>query len=232
MQRFLLISLSGLLIVGSLFVLLLQKPQSQNIPKLENPIDEMPIGFEAAKTSIRIVDENEQSSSPQTSDDRLIARLPSAAPKPTIKKPQKTLQRNISIELVRPLVERAGWMTTDDYTISLNNIEAPSPKDWCQGMSKPWPCGPLARTAMRKFIRGRTAICITQAQEDNNSNNIPRSAQCLVGGVDVAKWLVEQGWAIADAGSELEKSMAVARDKKKGLWRNGTEVNLVARPKG
>ena len=83
----------------------------------------------------------------------------------------------------------------------------------CGDGADAWPCGRLARAALRSFIHGRAIECEIPAGADA----IPNPARCLVGGDDISEWLVAQGWAKRGGGdyAEAEKT---AKDGKLGLF--------------
>ena len=76
-----------------------------------------------------------------------------------------------------------------------------------------WPCGRMARAALRSFIRGRAIECEMPAGADK----IPDPASCMVGGDDISEWLVAQGWA-KRSGDAFESEEKKAREAKLGLW--------------
>ncbi|MGQ7791153.1 thermonuclease family protein [Faunimonas sp. B44] len=112
-----------------------------------------------------------------------------------------------------PVVEAVGLLTTTDGAIRLAGIEAPSLDLECGEGNAAWPCGRMARTALRQFIRGRAIEC---APADSESGDIPER-RCTVGGADIAAWLVEHGWATAKA-DQYGPAGEQARSDGRGLW--------------
>jgi len=111
----------------------------------------------------------------------------------------------------KPLVASAALLVVRDREIRLAGILAPSAEQTC-GESN-WPCGLMARAALRRFIRGRAVECEVPA----GAEEIPDPAVCRVGGESLSEWLVAQGWAesAGDAYAGLESS---ARQDGLGLW--------------
>ncbi|WP_233493100.1 MULTISPECIES: thermonuclease family protein [unclassified Meiothermus] len=56
---------------------------------------------------------------------------------------------------------------------------------------KVWPCGRRTAFTLADFIGPRTVSC-TRRDTDRYGRMV---AVCLVGGVEINRWLVEQGWA-------------------------------------
>ena len=76
-----------------------------------------------------------------------------------------------------------------------------------------WPCGRLARAALRSFIHSRAIDC----EIPEGAAKIPDPATCFVGGENMSEWLVAQGWAkrSGDDFADVEKK---AKQAKLGLW--------------
>ncbi len=132
---------------------------------------------------------------------------PPAAEKPA--EPKKArLQR-----LFNPVVVSAGAIEAGDHAIRLAGISATTPDATCGDGANLWPCGRVARSALRSFIHGRAIACEVPA----GSDAIPDPAHCQVGGEDIAKWLVAQGWAKRDGGDYAEEADA-AKTMQLGLF--------------
>jgi endonuclease YncB( thermonuclease family) len=126
--------------------------------------------------------------------------------------PQKAAEARME-RLYNPVVAAAGVIRTGQRELQLGRIEAPAAEMSCGDGEAAWPCGRLARTALRRFVRGRAIECAVPA----GAEEIPDVAQCEVGGEDISAWLVAQGWAKAD-GDAYSKSEAEARAAGLGLW--------------
>lgn len=118
-----------------------------------------------------------------------------------------------SERLPRPVISAAGLVVAGKREIRLAGIQAPGPEQTCGDSASAWPCGRMARAAMRRFVRGRALECEVPAGADA----IPDPARCLVAGVDLSEWLVAQGWASAN-GPRYGAQESAARDSKRGLW--------------
>jgi endonuclease YncB( thermonuclease family) len=114
--------------------------------------------------------------------------------------------------LFNPLVTSAGVLKVREREINLAGVNAPHFEERC-GEGATWPCGRMARAALRRFIRGRAIECAVPA----GAEAIPDPASCSVAGVDLSRWLVAQGWA-KQANSDLAALERQARDGKRGMW--------------
>lgn len=110
-----------------------------------------------------------------------------------------------------PVIAAAGIVRIGDREIRLAGIEAPGAKASC-GTSA-WPCGAMARAALRRFIRGRALDCAVPA----GASEIPDDAVCSVAGENLSRWLVAQGWAEATDEAYIGIEIG-ARDDRLGMW--------------
>jgi endonuclease YncB( thermonuclease family) len=118
--------------------------------------------------------------------------------------------------LFNPVIESAGVIDIGARVIRIAGVAAPEADKRCGAGPGTWPCGRMARAALRRFIRGRAIECAVPAGADA----IPDSAQCFVAEEDIAEWLVAQGWAEPD-GEALADAGKRARAAKLGLWSDG-----------
>jgi endonuclease YncB( thermonuclease family) len=116
--------------------------------------------------------------------------------------------------IFNPVIESAGLIVAGDREIRLAGIDALEIDATC-GESA-WPCGTMARAALRRFIRGRAIECEVPA----GAAEIPDSAVCGVAGQDISEWLVGQGWAEATVADYIGIEMS-AREDGFGLWSAG-----------
>lgn len=135
-----------------------------------------------------------------------VAAREAEKPKP---QPQK------AATLPRPVAESAGVIAFGDRKLQLAGI-VPTPTDMiCKGPDgNEWPCGMLARTNFRLFLRLRSITC--DLKDANWSGTT--TASCKIGTQDLSKWLAENGWADADAGSPLVALGEKAKTQKKGVY--------------
>lgn len=168
-----------------------------------------------------------------TDDDAaLIARAtepaaaePAAAPSPPPSKnatasepapagtPPATADGKDSVELLRPTVENAGVLSFGKRRLQIAGIIATPADRSCGSEGKQWPCGMMAKTALRLFLRNRAIDCDlpSDAWEDM------ASAACRLGQQDIGTWLVVNGWAEAQPGSPLAAAGEKAKQAKEGI---------------
>jgi endonuclease YncB( thermonuclease family) len=130
---------------------------------------------------------------------------------PALAPPKERTER-----LFNPIVVAAGTIKVRNREIHLAGIAAPEFAKSCGKGATAWPCGRLARAALRSFIRGRAIECQIPA----GVSKIPDPATCVVGGDDISGWLVAQGWAKRN-GDAFQEAENKARDAKLGLWSEG-----------
>ena len=85
-------------------------------------------------------------------------------------------------------------------------------------VGRPWPCGRRAAFALADFIGQRTVAC--QVRERDRYGRAV--AVCHVGGAEVNRWLVAEGWALAylqHGGSVYLEAQRQAERARKGVWR-------------
>ncbi len=85
-----------------------------------------------------------------------------------------------------------------------------------------WPCGRVARHALRMFLRGRAIECYFPF----SMALVTVEAPCRVGATDLALWLVAGGWATADeeAPDDYRDAAAQARCTGAGMWRGRADA--------
>jgi len=116
--------------------------------------------------------------------------------------------------LHRPVVTAAGVFSYPMGELRLAGIEVLDPAESClDADGAAWPCGVIARTAFRNFLRGRPLSCVVPPGPWTE----PVVRECLVGRDDPAAWLVRRGWARAAAGSAYAALEDVARQDRAGL---------------
>lgn len=101
--------------------------------------------------------------------------------------------------------------------IRLGGIDAPSVDQLCLNTKgERWTCGVAARDALIKHTEGKPWLCRTRSI-DRRGRTV---ARCEVGGEDIQKWLVQNGWALAFVriSKDYEADEASAREAKAGMW--------------
>ena len=129
----------------------------------------------------------------------------------------------LSLALAQSLVGRASVVDGDTLEIHgvrirLWGIDAVESSQTClDAGGKPWPCGRQAAFALDDFLGQRTVRC-----ERRDTDRYGRVvAVCYVGGVEVNRWLVEQGWALAYVkygGSVYLDAQRQAQAARRGVW--------------
>lgn len=117
--------------------------------------------------------------------------------------------------LRHPVALSAGLIQFDgDRLLQLDGLVSQTADRTCDANGKSWPCGLVARTAFRNFLRARALLC-----------NVPKNGwqgtlttTCTVNSIDPAVWLAENGWAEASAGSPLETRVEAARQSRLGIF--------------
>ncbi|PCK77030.1 thermonuclease family protein [Rhizobium sophoriradicis] len=118
------------------------------------------------------------------------------------------------IELARPVAENAGMLSFGERRLQLAGI-VPTPADRiCGPASRQWPCGMIAKTALRQLLRNRSLTCDLETAEWKGM----ATAACRLGTQDLGTWLAENGWAEAAAGSPLDAIAEKARQAQKGIY--------------
>ncbi|EJC82433.1 hypothetical protein Rleg4DRAFT_4146 [Rhizobium leguminosarum bv. trifolii WSM2297] len=146
-----------------------------------------------------------ESAAPKPADIAQQATSADSAAKPAAKKP---------MELARPAVENAGMLSFGERRLQLAGI-VPTPADKiCGPTGRQWPCGMLAKTALRQLLRNRSIACDLETAEWKETV----TTACRLGTQDLGAWLVENGWAEAAAGSPLAWAAEKARQAGKGLY--------------
>jgi endonuclease YncB( thermonuclease family) len=114
--------------------------------------------------------------------------------------------------LYRPVAPAAGEIAADGYTVRLAGIKVtPADRTCSDEAGKQWPCGAMARTAFRAWMRGRAAAC------DVPSKPTGITTHCTLDGEDMALWLVRNGWA-ESAGGQYGDAETEAKREKKGMF--------------
>ncbi|MCW2307097.1 thermonuclease family protein [Rhodobium gokarnense] len=135
-------------------------------------------------------------------------RLPGPPPPLKPKRPKR---------FFRVVVSDAGTIDAGDVTIKIADVETPELNRMCTDANgKEWPCGLIARTALRRLIRIRAIECAPPAADDGATI----TTACKVGPLDIATWLVGRGWAKPTVDNpQLVKARDAAKAAKRGLWR-------------
>lgn len=140
--------------------------------------------------------------------ERVEARKPLSEPQP---EPQIA-----AAVLRRPVAVSAGLVAFEDgRTLQLEGLAPEKADRTCDDNGKSWPCGEVARTAFRNYLRARALVC----EVPKNGWQGTTTAHCVVGNDDPALWLAQNGWAEATtAGSPLSDAVDEARRGRVGFY--------------
>ena len=149
-----------------------------------------------------------------------VARVYMPPPAPTRRKPAT------SIRITQAGVKPDGSIVGDGGTVRLYGVAFPDPKKICRAASgESWPCGRRAYITLHNRIAAETVTCEPRASAD------PPAADCFVGDVNLAAWLLGQGLAglASDVADEtLVAAEAGARTAKLGVWAEPGEAAPVS----
>lgn len=135
------------------------------------------------------------------------------APRPPLSEPKET-PAAATIIYQRPVALAAGLLRSGNTTVQLKDIEPENAEKTCEANGRSWPCGMVARTAFRNFLRARALIC--DRPEENSEGTI--TTACKVGNENPAEWLVSNGWATPLPGTSLEAKAEAARSARLGFY--------------
>ncbi len=88
---------------------------------------------------------------------------------------------------------------------------------------RPWPCGRKAALALADFLGQRTVSC-TRKDTDRYGRMV---AVCTVGDVEINRWLVKEGWALAYleyGGQVYLDAQREAQGAKRSIWQGRFQV--------
>ena len=102
--------------------------------------------------------------------------------------------------------------------VRIAGVVAPGFAETCvDGAGKTWKCGARARAELARLIGGRAVACADLVEEDAATV----TARCRVGSHDLARWLIEQGWADPAPGADAPTLDGAAKAKAEGRGRFG-----------
>ncbi len=116
--------------------------------------------------------------------------------------------------LFRPVATAAGRIEAKGFTVALAGIEAIEPGETCASDGTTWPCGMRARSAFRGLLRGRAVTCVLPPEPDRAAIVAP----CQLGTLDLAAWLVGNGWARATAQGPYAALGEAAEKARRGIF--------------
>ena len=113
---------------------------------------------------------------------------------------------------------------TDGDTIKILNkrirfhgIDTPEKKQICFKNSKEYKCGQESTNALIKKIKGKPVVCKVQEKRDRYKRYI---GVCFLGYIDLNKWMVRNGYAVAYRrySNDYIEDENYAKKNKIGLW--------------
>lgn len=143
--------------------------------------------------------------------ERVAPRAPLSPPPESDPTPKPTL-------LHRPVAPAAGRIEAGGRRIEVAGLRVTEPDRMCARSSGgTWPCGAVARTAFRNWLRGRAVECLVPEKPEEES----LAVSCSLGDADVGLWLVDQGLSEAAEGGPYVESMKAAQAARRGIWGDG-----------
>lgn len=109
-----------------------------------------------------------------------------------------------------------GIVEVNGVPLRLQGIDAPGIDLTCRRDGFTIPCGQQAALALRDIIGQRTVTCEMMSRDDAAR----MLATCRAGDIELNRWMVGAGWALADrpASEAYLAEEAAARQTRRGLW--------------
>lgn len=121
----------------------------------------------------------------------------------------------------RATMKDADTIIINGRQFRLWGIDAPEREQTCRRDRRTWECGAEAIQALERLIGRNTVTCRT-LELDRYGRDI---ALCYLGGEEINRWMVTQGWAVAyrQFSEAYVPEEDLARAARRGLW-TGTFV--------
>lgn len=116
-----------------------------------------------------------------------------------------------------PQIVDADTVYAGQTKIRFGGVDAPEMDQVCiDAAGKDWHCGIHAKEKLEAFAHGRAWVC-TLSGIDIYKRHL---GNCTVGGEDVSRWLVRNGWALAFRrySTAYVADEDFARERRLGLW--------------
>ena len=116
-----------------------------------------------------------------------------------------------------PIITDGDTIKIINKRIRLHGIDTPEKKQICIKNTKEYSCGKEATDALAKKINGNQVVCKVQDRLDRYKRYI---GVCFVGEVNLNKWMVRNGYAIAYRrySKDYIEDEDYAKKNKLGLW--------------
>lgn len=115
-----------------------------------------------------------------------------------------------------PTVTDGDTLQIRGVKIRLHGVDAPESSQTCLRNGQAYGCGREAAFALADLVRGRNVTCLRR-DTDRYGRMV---GVCTVNGVEVNRWLVEQGWAlpyVQYGGAVYQGAERQAKAARKGL---------------
>ncbi|MCA6124214.1 thermonuclease family protein [Bradyrhizobium sp. WSM 1704] len=116
-----------------------------------------------------------------------------------------------------PKIRDGDQIMIGSTRIRLGGVDAPSTDQLCLNTKgERWTCGVAARDELIKHVGNKSWTCHTRSV-DRRGRTV---ARCEADGEDIQKWLVSNGWALANTrvSRDYEADEKTAREAKAGMW--------------
>jgi endonuclease YncB( thermonuclease family) len=118
----------------------------------------------------------------------------------------------------------------DEDSIALQNkrvrlwgVDAPGLDQICKRAGKPWHCGRDAARALSHLVTGQTVRCLVIVEDKLRRHIV---GDCTLGGESLSRWMVRNGWAVANTrqSNAYVKEEAEAKEARRGIWASEFEM--------
>jgi endonuclease YncB( thermonuclease family) len=186
-------------------------PSELDLPEVGALPEDVGMPQAVARRTVRAI-EPDVFGSPAFADTGDLERVEARAPLSHSERPA----RPKVVLLHRPSSLSAGVVSFGpDQRVRLADVvETPADRNCVAEDGSSWPCGAMARTQQRLFLRNRSLACETSAAGWKGEIR----TRCWVGMQDVSSWLAKYGWAEAVPGSALAPLTEEARLARRGLF--------------
>ena len=116
-----------------------------------------------------------------------------------------------------PKITDGDTIKISDKRIRFHGIDTPEKKQVCTKNYEEYNCGKISTDALTKRINGNVVICKLQDKLDKYKRYI---GVCFVDGIDLNKWMVRKGYAVAYRrySEDYTEDENYAKRNKLGLW--------------